>query len=133
MFKYDCIHRKDYLFKSGQERNSIYIVTSGEIEASINCTIQQLNKILKLKNVNIADAIKFEERLCAINYKFNHFFKNSENIYRIKIHSFGCCVGLNEYIINKEDNEKLEIKSLKDIFYVDAKCISDKAEVYSID
>ena len=133
MFKYDCIHRKDYLFKSGEERNSIYIVTSGEIEASINCTIQQLNKILKSKNVNLDDAIKFEERLCSISNTFNHFFKNSQNIYRIKIHSFGCCVGLNEYVIHKEDNEKLDVKPSKDIFYVDAKCISDKAEVYSID
>ena len=133
MFKYDCIHRKDYLFKSGEERKSLYIVTSGEIEASINCTIQQLNKILKSKNVNLDDAIKFEERLCSINNNFNHFFKNSENIYRIKIHSFGCCLGLDEYIIHKEFKENLENKFSKDIFYVDAKCISDKAEVYSID
>ena len=51
MFKYDCIHRNDYLYQSGEERNSIYIVTSGEIETSITCTVQLLNKILKIKNV----------------------------------------------------------------------------------
>jgi len=133
MFKYDSIHRNDYLFKSGEERNSIYIVVSGEIEVSITCSIKQLNKILKLKNVILNEAIQFEERLCEINKNFNHFYIKSQNIYRIKIHSFGSCVGLNEYIVPKKEKENLEKIKLKDVFYVNAKCISDKAEVYSID
>ena len=133
MFKYNNLHRNDYLFKSNHERNSIYIVVSGEIEASINCTIQELNNILNNKNVILHNAINFEERLCIINENFNYFYKNSKNIYRIKIHAFGSCLGLNEYVLSKEDNENSENKSDKDIFYVNAKCISDKAEVYSID
>ena len=134
MFKHDSIHRNEYLFKIGEERNSIYIIISGEIEISITCTIKKLNKILKIKNVILDNAIKYEERLCELNGYFNHFYNNSVNIYRIIIHSFGCCVGLNEYIIPKEEKqENSENKTLKDIFYVNAKCVSDKAEVYSID
>jgi hypothetical protein len=42
------------------------------------------------------------------------------------------CIGLNEYVIQK-DKENSEHNDVKDIFYVDAKCISEKSEIYSID
>jgi hypothetical protein len=132
MFKYENIQRNNYLFKSGDERNSLYIVFSGEIEVNIKCTIQQLNKILKLKKVSLDKAIVYENRLCELNEFFNRFYNNSQNIYRIKIHSFGSCIGLDEYIIRKSENGQSH-NNCKDIFYVDTKCVSDKAELYSID
>lgn len=133
MFKYNCIHRDDYLFRAGEVRNSIFIIISGEIEVTITCSIQKLNKILKIKNVNLEDAIKFEERLCMLNDNFNHFYNKTDNIFRIVVRSFGCCLGLNEFTIPKEDKDISENKNIEDLFYVNAKCISDKAEFYSID
>jgi len=132
MFKYDTLKRNDFLFKSGDERTSIYIITSGEIEVTITCTFQQLNKILKLKNVILDEAIKFEERLALVNESFNFFYTKSRNKYKIKIYSPVSSIGLNEYIIENE-KEKSEQNKAKDIFYVDAKCISEKSEIYSID
>ena len=133
MFKYNSLHRDDYLFRAGEVRNSIFIIISGEIEANITCSIQKLNKILKIKNVNLDDAIKFEERLCMLNENFNHFYNKTENIFRIVVRSFGCCLGLNEFTIPKEEKGISENKNIEDIFYVNAKCISDKVEFYSID
>ena len=101
MFKFDTLKRNDFLFKSGDERTSIYIITSGEIEVTITCTFQQLNKILKLKNVILDDAIKFEERLALVNESFNYFYIKSRNKYKIKIYSPVSSIGLNEYVIQK--------------------------------
>ena len=139
MFKYASFKRNDYMFKSGDKRNSIYIIISGEIELTITCTFQQLNKILSLKNVILDDAIKFEERLTVGNESFNYFYTKCRDRYHIKIHSAVSWVGLNEYVIptekieNLEGKENPEQKDIKDISYIDAKCISEKAEVYSID
>ena len=132
MFKFDSLKRNDFLFKSGDERTYIYIITSGEIEVTITCTFQQLNKILKLKNVMLDDAIKFEERLALVNESFNYFYTKNRNKYKIKIYSPVSSIGLNEYVIQKEF-ENSEQNDVKDIFYVDAKCISEKSEIYSID
>ena len=133
MFKYQSLQRNNYLFKSGDERNSLYIVISGEIEANIKCTMKKLNKILKLKNVSLDKAIIYENRLCILNEYFNHFYNNSQNYYKIKIHTFGSCIGMDDYIIKKSENEELNNNNFKDIFYVNTKCVSDKAELYSID
>lgn len=133
MFKYNSLHRDDYLFRAGEVRNSIFIIISGEIEVNITCSIQKLNKILKIKNVNLDDAIKFEERLCMLNENFNHFYNKTDNIFRIVVRTFGCCLGLKEFTIPKEEKDISDNKNIEDIFYVNAKCISEKAEFYSID
>ena len=132
MFKFDTLKRNEFLFKTDDERTSIYIITSGEIEVTITCTFQHLNKILKLKNVILDDAIKFEERLALVNESFNYFYTKSRNKYKIKIYSPVSSIGLNEYVIQKEIGNS-EQNGVKDIFYVDAKCISEKSEIYSID
>ena len=132
MFKFDTLKRNEFLFKSGDKRTSIYIITSGEIEVTITCTFQQLNKILKLKNVILEDAIKFEERLTLVNESFNYFYTKCRNKYKIKIYSPVSSIGLNEYVIQKE-KEDSDQNDIENIFYVDAKCISEKAEIYSID
>ena len=124
MFKLNILNRNDFLFKLGEECNCIYIIKQGEIAVCLDNTIMEINNILEKKNVDLVDSKTVEENMCKISENFKNFYEKTKNNITIKIHSVKSTIGLNDYVINQNG---------KRIFFADAKCISENAEVYTVD
>ena len=124
MFKLNTLNRDDFLFKLGGESNCVYIIKQGEIAVSMNYTIMEINDILEKKNVDLDDSKSVEENMCKISENFKNFYKNKKLDIIIKVHTDKSTIGLNDYVINENG---------KKIFYAEAKCISENAEIYTVD
>ena len=127
----------EFIFRQEEKMKNIYFIKSGEIELTMESSMNDINNILeKLKKNNINEMNqndniiknKKKKKLALNNedeedFKIVNEFKNDKNVikWRIMRINYKDAIGLNEIL---DENNK---------YYMNAKCTSYIGEIYSID
>ena len=116
-FKFVTLTRSEELFRQGETRNEIFFIKNGEIEISMHSRMKDIDEMIRAfgGEVDAKEVKKMLERNSKIN-KFYHL-KRIFPIYIIKDKEI---LGMDDYALN-------------DIYIANAKCVSQTAEIFSIE
>lgn len=116
-FKHISLGRRETLFEQGGKRNHIYFIKNGEIEISLQSNMKEIDNIITSLGGEIDE--KESKRLLEDNYKMHKFYTSKRHfpVYIVKEREI---LGMDDYMIN-------------DIYFAHAKCVSQTAEVFSIE
>ena len=119
-FKHIDLKRGDYLFKIGEIRNDIFFIKEGEIEITLYANFKELNYYINKKGGNTKDEEIDEINKTKQSEKFNKFYFGKKKNFRLIIISEKEVIGLDEFVVDE-------------LYYLSARCVSDKGEIYAID